>query len=163
MTVRGAQAGEFDAPAVAAAPAAIPPVAPTYEGLLGAGAPASLRLESVQKTFGSCRAVDGVTLDVRGGELLAILGPSGCGKSTLLRIIAGLERQDAGRVTLHGRNVTNRCNELFDSAADVARALVDSGRAPICVKNKKAADGGGGDEDGSNDVPDRRFLHRRPV
>jgi hypothetical protein len=33
----------------------------------------------------------------------------------------------------------------------------------MCVKNKKAADGGGGDEDGSNDVPDRRFLHRRPV
>jgi iron(III) transport system ATP-binding protein len=84
---------------------------------------ASLRLEAVHKTFGPTKAVDGVSLDVREGELLAILGPSGCGKSTLLRVIAGLERQDAGRVVLHGRDVSalppaaRGCGVVFQSYA----------------------------------------------
>jgi iron(III) transport system ATP-binding protein len=84
---------------------------------------AALRLEGIHKSFGACRAVDGVTLDVWDGELLAILGPSGCGKSTLLRVIAGLERQDAGRVVLHGRNVSRLppaargCGVVFQSYA----------------------------------------------
>jgi len=55
-----------------------------------------VRLESVSKSFGTTRAVDGVSLEVRGGELVAVLGPSGCGKTTLLRLIAGFERPDAG-------------------------------------------------------------------
>jgi iron(III) transport system ATP-binding protein len=84
---------------------------------------ASLRLEQVHKRFGECRAVDGVSLDVREGELLAILGPSGCGKSTLLRVVAGLEKQDAGRVVLHGRDVSGLppavrgCGVVFQSYA----------------------------------------------
>jgi iron(III) transport system ATP-binding protein len=83
----------------------------------------SLRLEGLHKSFGACRAVDGVTLEVREGELLAILGPSGCGKSTLLRVVAGLERQDAGRVVLHGRDVgtlppaARGCGVVFQSYA----------------------------------------------
>ncbi|MFC4855923.1 ABC transporter ATP-binding protein [Actinophytocola glycyrrhizae] len=51
------------------------------------------------------RAVDDVSLEVRPGEFLVLLGPSGCGKTTLLRIIAGLERADAGSVTLRGEEV----------------------------------------------------------
>jgi iron(III) transport system ATP-binding protein len=58
----------------------------------------SVRLDSVHKSFGPTRAVAGVSLEVRGGELVAVLGPSGCGKTTLLRLIAGFERPDAGRV-----------------------------------------------------------------
>src|SRR5438046_2699900 len=83
----------------------------------------SLKLEQVHKRFGECRAVDGVSLDVREGELLAILGPSGCGKSTLLRLVAGLERQDGGRVVLHGRDVgklppaARGCGVVFQSYA----------------------------------------------
>jgi iron(III) transport system ATP-binding protein len=57
-----------------------------------------VRLESVAKSFGRVRAVDGVSLEVRAGELVAVLGPSGCGKTTLLRLIAGFERPDAGSV-----------------------------------------------------------------
>lgn len=48
-------------------------------------------------------AVDGVSFDVAPGEFLVLLGPSGCGKTTLLRTIAGLERADAGEVSIHGR------------------------------------------------------------
>src|SRR5436190_6129318 len=90
------------APTVLAAPAIQPPDSDQHGR---AEAIVSLRLEGLRKSFGACRAVDGVTLDVREGELLAILGPSGCGKSTLLRLVAGLERQEAGRIVLHGRDV----------------------------------------------------------
>jgi len=57
-----------------------------------------VRLESVAKAFGRVRAVDGVSLEIGAGELVAVLGPSGCGKTTLLRLIAGFERPDAGIV-----------------------------------------------------------------
>jgi iron(III) transport system ATP-binding protein len=57
-----------------------------------------VRLENVAKAFGPTRAVDGLSLDVRAGELVAVLGPSGCGKTTLLRLIAGFERPDSGTV-----------------------------------------------------------------
>jgi iron(III) transport system ATP-binding protein len=46
--------------------------------------------------------VDGVTIDVEAGEILALLGPSGCGKTTTLRLVAGLERPDAGEIVLRG-------------------------------------------------------------
>ena len=59
----------------------------------------------VEKSFGRTRAVDGATLRVGGGELVALLGPSGSGKTTLLRVIAGFEEPDAGRVAVGGRPV----------------------------------------------------------
>jgi iron(III) transport system ATP-binding protein len=58
----------------------------------------TVRLDGVSKYFGATRAVEGVSLELRGGELVAVLGPSGCGKTTLLRLIAGFERPDAGVV-----------------------------------------------------------------
>jgi iron(III) transport system ATP-binding protein len=57
------------------------------------------------KRFGPVVAVDAVDLDVRSGELLALLGPSGCGKTTTLRLIAGFERPDAGTIVLDGATV----------------------------------------------------------
>jgi iron(III) transport system ATP-binding protein len=59
----------------------------------------------VDKAFGRTRAVDGATLSVPHGELVALLGPSGSGKTTLLRVIAGFEEPDAGRVAIAGRAV----------------------------------------------------------
>ncbi|MDQ7842852.1 MAG: ABC transporter ATP-binding protein [Armatimonadota bacterium] len=60
---------------------------------------------NLQKHFGEVRAVDGVDLDVREGELLVLLGPSGCGKTTLMRMIAGLEQPTAGEIYIAGELV----------------------------------------------------------
>jgi len=61
----------------------------------------------IVKRFGAFTALDDVTVEVEVGSLTALLGPSGSGKSTLLRVIAGLERPDAGQVCLDGSDVTN--------------------------------------------------------
>ncbi len=59
-----------------------------------------IRIDNVHKQFRDFPALRGVNLDVRTGELIALLGPSGCGKTTLLRIIAGLEYADSGEIYL---------------------------------------------------------------
>ena len=61
-----------------------------------------LVLEGVRKTYGSTVALDGVSLCVPLGSIVAVLGPSGSGKSTLLSVIAGLEAPDSGRVRWEG-------------------------------------------------------------
>jgi iron(III) transport system ATP-binding protein len=66
------------------------------------GTGTSLSLRGLTKAFGEVRAADGVDLDLPRGELCALLGPSGCGKTTVLRLIAGLERPDAGTIVLDG-------------------------------------------------------------
>jgi putative spermidine/putrescine transport system ATP-binding protein len=65
-----------------------------------------VRLEGLRKTFGEVVAVAGVDLEVREGEFFSLLGPSGCGKTTCLRMIAGFEEPTAGRIVLHGRDVS---------------------------------------------------------
>lgn len=69
---------------------------------------AQARLENLTKRFGEVTAVDGLNLEVNGGELLAIVGPSGCGKTTLLRMIAGLERPDEGTIHLENELVSSK-------------------------------------------------------
>jgi ABC-type nitrate/sulfonate/bicarbonate transport system ATPase subunit len=59
----------------------------------------SVAVTGVAKAFGAVRALDGVSLDVARGEVVAVVGPSGCGKSTLLDLICGLAEPDAGTVT----------------------------------------------------------------
>ena len=67
-----------------------------------------ISLSGVSKRFGSFSALDHVNLEVRSGELLALLGPSGSGKTTLLRIVAGLEWPDAGEVQFDGEDALKR-------------------------------------------------------
>ena len=76
-------------------------------GTAPAQAPAQtvLELNNVSKIFGAVKAVDGVSLDLRKGEVLTLLGPSGCGKTTTLRLVIGLERSDSGTIVFNGRTV----------------------------------------------------------
>jgi sulfate/thiosulfate transport system ATP-binding protein len=63
-------------------------------------------VQEVSKSFGDFQAVDKVSIEVKGGSLVALLGPSGSGKSTLLRLIAGLEMPDRGKIFLTGEDAT---------------------------------------------------------
>ncbi|MDP3850464.1 MAG: sulfate ABC transporter ATP-binding protein [Luteolibacter sp.] len=67
----------------------------------------SISIHSINKTFGSYKALEDVSLEVPNGSLTALLGPSGSGKTTLLRIVAGLEFADdgPGKILFHGENV----------------------------------------------------------
>jgi sulfate transport system ATP-binding protein len=65
-----------------------------------------IAVENVTKRFGDFVALEDVSIEVPDGGLTALLGPSGSGKSTLLRVIAGLERPDAGRVVISGEDTT---------------------------------------------------------
>lgn len=73
-----------------------------------------IRLSSLSKHYGSHTVLDGIDLEVRSGEVLAIIGPSGSGKSTLLRCINYLEPPDGGTVTIGATTI--------DAARPVARA-----------------------------------------
>jgi branched-chain amino acid transport system ATP-binding protein len=67
---------------------------------------AVLEVFDLRKSFGGIAAVNGVSFDVREGEILGIIGPNGCGKSTLFNCILGQLAPTEGRVTLGGRDIT---------------------------------------------------------
>ncbi len=79
---------------------------PEASGPTGTERPPAVRLEGIEKRYGDVVAVAGVDLDVVDGEFFSMLGPSGSGKTTTLRMIAGFELPTAGRVLLHGTDVT---------------------------------------------------------
>jgi ABC-type nitrate/sulfonate/bicarbonate transport system ATPase subunit len=64
-------------------------------------------LEGVRRHYGEVAALAGVDIQVRHGEVVAVVGPSGCGKSTLLELVAGLQRPDAGRITVGGSEIAS--------------------------------------------------------
>ncbi len=66
-----------------------------------------LSLRNISRTFGQTRAVADVSLDVNQGEFFGLLGPSGCGKTTTLRMIAGLEKPNAGSIEFQNNDITN--------------------------------------------------------
>ena len=77
--------------------------------------PIALEMRGITKTFGSVVANNNVDLDVRRGEILAILGENGCGKTTLMNMIAGIYRPDAGVISIDGKEVDIRSpKDAFD-------------------------------------------------
>ena len=67
-----------------------------------------LQVEDVSKSYGSVKALDGVTLGLRSGEFLALLGPNGAGKTTLFQLLTGLFVADRGRIVIDGLDIRRR-------------------------------------------------------
>ena len=67
---------------------------------------AYVQLVDLAKYFGKVKALDGLSLEIAEGELVALLGPSGCGKTTALRALAGLQELDRGQMLVDGKDVT---------------------------------------------------------
>ena len=100
---------------------------------------ASVTLDKVLKVYGSGRnavcALDQVSLNVRNHELLVLVGPSGCGKSSSLRLIAGLDRPDAGTIRIEDRIV----NDVPPHRRDVALVFQDFALYPTMNVYKNLA------------------------
>ena len=79
---------------------------PTHGGRHGADAPV-LTIESVSRSYGALRAVDGVSLSIASGALHGLMGPNGAGKTTLFNLVSGFVRADRGRVLLSGVSLEN--------------------------------------------------------
>ena len=77
---------------------------------------AAISLDQIQKSYGSVRVVEDLSIDVQKGEFLTLLGPSGCGKSTILRMIAGLDSPTSGGILFDGR----RMNDVQPAHRNVA-------------------------------------------
>ncbi len=77
---------------------------------------AEVTLQNISKSFGSIAAVKDVALTIADGEFIVLLGPTGAGKTTLLRLIAGLEKPDAGTIHIAGQNMTAQIPALRDVA-----------------------------------------------
>jgi branched-chain amino acid transport system ATP-binding protein len=67
-----------------------------------------LRMDNVSRHFGTLKAVDGVTFDMKAGELRAVIGPNGAGKTTFFNLISGFFPPTAGSVTFEGENITRQ-------------------------------------------------------
>ena len=77
---------------------------------------ANLKINDINKNFGSTEVLKGINLDINDGDFLVLLGPSGCGKSTLLNTIAGLETSNSGDILIDDYRV----NDMEPSDRDIA-------------------------------------------
>ena len=107
----------------------------------------TITLRQLTKRFGDHTAVDGISLEIDGGEFFSLLGPSGCGKTTTLRMVAGFEEPTSGEIVLDGADVGHlppnkrKVNTVFQSYAlfpflDVADNVAFGLRYQDCSKHE---------------------------
>jgi ABC-2 type transport system ATP-binding protein len=84
----------------------------------------AIQITNVEKRYKSLQALGGVSLSIEEGEFFGLLGPNGAGKTTLISIIAGLIRPDAGKVSIHGHDVTGDFREARRKLGVVPQELV---------------------------------------
>ncbi len=72
----------------------------------------AIQADDLRKRFGDVRAVDGVSLEVRAGEIFGLIGPDGAGKTTMMRMLCGVLRPDGGSATVAGRDVIRRPEDV---------------------------------------------------
>lgn len=84
-----------------------------------------LEVRDLQVSYGAAPALWGVSLEVRAGELLAVVGPNGAGKTTLINAIAGIQRTRGGRIAFEGRDITALAPHRF---CEAGIAIVPEGR-----------------------------------
>lgn len=84
-----------------------------------------LLVENLCRRFGGQQVVDSVALSIEAGQVMCLLGPSGCGKSTTLRMIAGVDRPDAGRIRIDGVEVFGPATSLPPEARHVGLMFQD--------------------------------------
>ena len=110
-----------------------------------------IELKGVRKSFGSLEVLKGIDAEVTKGEVVCVIGPSGSGKSTILRCINGLERYNAGSITVDGERVDCDAASIVSIRTQVAMvfqrfnlfphrtALENVVEGPIYVKNEPRA------------------------
>jgi NitT/TauT family transport system ATP-binding protein len=91
----------------------------------------AVRIENVRRAFGANVVIARMNLRIEAGEFLAVLGPSGCGKSTLLRMIAGLDRPDAGTIATEAEGRFQRAFVFQDAHLLPWRNVLDNAALPL--------------------------------
>ncbi|QLG47374.1 ABC transporter ATP-binding protein [Natrinema halophilum] len=100
-----------------------------------------LELDGITKQYGSEEVIGDLSLSVRDGEILTLLGPSGCGKTTTLRLIAGLEKPNAGRISLQNRTVSGDERFVPPEDRDVGVVFQDFALFPHLTARENVAFG----------------------
>jgi polar amino acid transport system ATP-binding protein len=110
-----------------------------------------IKVDSIHKRFHDQHVLKGVSLSVERGQVVCLIGPSGSGKSTLLRCINGLERHDAGAITVEGCAVDAKSKQIHELRAQVGMvfqrfnlfphrtALENVAEGPVFVKKEVRA------------------------
>jgi len=93
-----------------------------------------LEVRNLSKAFSGLKAVDGASLDVRAGEIVALIGPNGAGKTTLFAAIAGFQRPDAGTVRFDGADITGLAPHRICAAGMVRTFQITQPFAKISVR-----------------------------
>lgn len=95
-----------------------------------------IRIENISKSFDGDKIIDNISINIEEGELVSILGPSGCGKSTIFNIIAGLLKQDSGKVDVNGKLSYMYQKDLLLPY----KTIIDNVSLPLVLRKEKKSE-----------------------